>query len=88
MLVYDNTAREEGYWSYTHMILQLEDILNILCTVFGAKSDYLFPFDHSCGHDKMRLDALNISSMWVSYGGVAKSMHDSIIEEYDGLILF
>jgi hypothetical protein len=43
-------ANNEGYWSYEHMVLQLEDCVDCL-QVLAPQFDYLFLFDHSCGHD-------------------------------------
>ena len=40
--VYGNADGKEGYWSYDHMILQLEDVLDVLYAIFGVKYDYLF----------------------------------------------
>jgi hypothetical protein len=50
-------ANNEGYWSYEHMVLQLEDCVDCL-QVLAPQFDYLFLFDHSCGHDKQREDGL------------------------------
>eukprot|EP00957_Ditylum_brightwellii_P206956 15350784-Ditylum_brightwellii.AAC.1 len=66
---YSNAEGKEGYWSYDHMVLQLEDILDVLYVAYGDKFDYLFLFDHSCGHDHMRTDALNINATSVGFGG-------------------
>jgi len=45
----------DGYWTYQHMVLQLEECIDILKHLFVAYS-FLFIFDHSCGHDKQRED--------------------------------
>jgi len=39
------------------MVLQLEDCVDALKTMY-PKFDFLFLFDHSCGHDKQRPDGL------------------------------
>ena len=44
-------ANAEGYWSYEDMILQLEDCIDVLHALFGNEYNFLFPFDHSNGHD-------------------------------------
>jgi len=83
---YGSADKKQGYWSYDHMILQLEDVLDCLAAVFGSEYEFLFLFDHSCGHDQMRPDALNVASMNVGFGGVAKHMHDSTIKFEDGYL--
>jgi hypothetical protein len=84
---YGNAEGREGYWSYDHMILQLEDVLDVLYVAFGDKYDFVPLFDHSCGHDRMRPDALNVNCMNVGYGGKSASrMHSSLIREVDGYL--
>ena len=69
------------------MILQLEDVLDVLYVAFGDKYDFVPLFDHSCGHDRMRPDALNVNCMNVGYGGKSASrMHSSLIREVDGYL--
>jgi hypothetical protein len=86
---YGNAEGREGYWSYDHMILQLEDVLDVLYVAFGDKYDFVPLFDHSCGHDRMRPDALNVNCMNVGYGGKSASrMHSSQIREVDGYLGF
>jgi len=41
----------DGYWSYNHMVLQLEDCVDLLKHLY-PDYDYLFLFDHFSGHDK------------------------------------
>ena len=77
---YGNSDGKEGYWTYDHMICQVEDILDVLFVVYGIKYDILLLFDHSCGHDRMRSDALNVNCMNVHFGGKSASyMHSSVI---------
>jgi len=84
---YGNAEGREGYWSYDHMILQVEDVLDVLYVAFGDKYDFVPLFDHSCGHDRMRPDALNVNGMNVGYGGKSASrMHSSFIREVDGYL--
>ncbi len=61
-------ANNEGYWSYKHMVLQLKDCVDCL-QVLAPQFDYLFLFDHSCGHDKQREDGLNVENMKKSFRG-------------------
>jgi hypothetical protein len=43
------------YWCYEHMVLQLEDYIDILQALHGELYEYVFLFDHSCGHDRNEL---------------------------------
>ena len=52
---YGNAGRAFGYWDYNHMVLQLEDCVDCVKTLY-SQFDFLFLFDHSSGHDKQRLD--------------------------------
>ena len=62
-------ALNDCYWNYEHMVLQLKDLKYMY-----PKYDFLFLFDHSCGHNKQREDGLNIENMSKSYGGKQKSL--------------
>ena len=70
----------DGYWNSHHMKVQLEDCVDILAYLFPT-FDFVFLFDQSSGHTKLRSDGLNVGSMNVSYGGATTSMHDTIISE-------
>jgi transposase len=59
----------EGYWTYDYMVLQLEDCVDVLKVAFGDRYDFLFLFDHSCGHDRKRDDALCATDMSKEFGG-------------------
>jgi hypothetical protein len=48
-------SSNEGYWNYDHMVLQMEDCINLM-TILYPSYDYLFLFDHSCGYDMERED--------------------------------
>ena len=74
---YGNSESKQGYWSYEHMVVQLEDIIDMFHCAYGRKYDYLFMFDHSCGHDRMRENGLHVGNMNVSYGGGQKNLHNS-----------
>mmetsp|Transcript_9241 Transcript_9241/g.13411 ORF Transcript_9241/g.13411 Transcript_9241/m.13411 type:complete len:83 (-) Transcript_9241:600-848(-) len=37
--------RSDGYWNYNHMVLQLEDCVDVLNHLHGSDYDYLFLFD-------------------------------------------
>jgi hypothetical protein len=72
-------------WSYEHMVLHLEDCVDCV-KVLAPQFEYLFLFDHSCGHDKQREDGLNIKNMTKSFGGKHAYLHDSLIKEVDGYL--
>ena len=83
---YGNNGSKEGYWTYDHMVLQCEDIMDFLRFKFGSKYDYYFLFDHSCGHNKTQPDGLNANNINVKYEGKQTIMHPTIIDERDGYI--
>jgi hypothetical protein len=85
VLEFEYGTNYEGYWSYEHMVLQMEDCVDCL-KVIAPQYDYLFLFDHSCGHDKQKEDGLNVEKMSKSYGGRQPKMHDSIIKEVNGYL--
>jgi len=41
-----------GYWSGSHMITLVEDVMDCLTYLFKDQYDYCFLFDHSGGHAK------------------------------------
>jgi hypothetical protein len=57
----------DSYWTYQHMVLQLEDCVDIL-NVLYPQYDFLFLFDHCSGHDRQREDGLNEKKMSKSFG--------------------
>ena len=83
---YGNSINKSGYWTYEHMVCQLEDVLDVLHVLFNDDFDFLFLFDHSCGHDRSRPNGLNVTNMNISYGGKQNSLHDSEIKNHDGFL--
>jgi hypothetical protein len=77
-------ANAEGYWTYDHMVLQFEDCVDVV-TVLYPEYDYMFLFDHSCGHDRKRPDGLCANSMRKGFGGKQTIMRDSKIESEEYL---
>jgi hypothetical protein len=67
------------------MVLQLEDCADVVKTLY-PQYDFLFLFDHSCGHDRMPDDALRIEGMNKGYGGEQNIMRESIIKGEDGYL--
>ena len=85
-------ASKEGYWNYELMVLQLEDCVDVVKVLY-PQIEFLFLFDHSCGHDKQREDGLNVNSMSESYGGKQRKMrntkiltHEGYLGEYDRIL--
>jgi hypothetical protein len=52
---------------HASMVLQLEDCIDILTVAFANTYDYVFLFNHSCGHDKMQKDVINMHGMNVNF---------------------
>ena len=55
------------------MVLQLKDCVDVLKVLY-PQFDFLFLFDHSCGHDRQKEDGLNVERMTKSYGGAQKRL--------------
>ena len=66
----------ESYWSYKHMVLQIEDCVDILHQSH-PQFDIIFLLDHSSGYDCTRPDGLNINKLNIRYGGRQPSMRSS-----------
>ena len=75
----------EGYWTYQHMVLQLEDCVDVLKAIFPMYA-FLFLFNHLCGHDKQREDGLNVEKMTRSYGGAQPHLRDTTIKQQQGYL--
>ena len=73
-------ANCEGYWSYDNMIIQAEDCIDCLKSMFEDRYEYTFLFDHSNGHDRMRPDGLNARRVSKQFGGKQPKMRNSKIE--------
>jgi hypothetical protein len=69
----------EGYWTYDHMVLQFEDCVDVVNVLYPGY-DYIFLFDHSCGHDRKRPDGLCANSIQKGFGGKQPMMRDTKIE--------
>ena len=72
----DYGANTDGYWSYDHMIIQLEDCIDVL-QYLHPEFDFMFIFDHSNGHDRLQSDGLSTSKINVKYGGKQPHMRCS-----------
>ena len=72
--------QNEGYWTYECMVLQLEDIIDLLSFEFPS-FDFVFLFDHSNGHDRLRPNGLNLNKIGIRYGGKQPIMRNSLLNE-------
>ena len=48
---FEYVAKKYVYWSYEHLIIQLEDCINVMKGIYGNDFILKFMVDHSCGHD-------------------------------------
>jgi hypothetical protein len=71
-------ADKEGYWNYSHMALQVEDLVDCLVVLY-PDFDFALLFDHSSGHGKSQKDGLNVNLMSKAWGGKQPNMHQSKI---------
>jgi hypothetical protein len=69
---------KDGYWSYNHMVLQLEDCTDTF-KVLHPSFDIVYELDHSSGHDKEKADGLTTtpSMLGWEHGGKQRSMRSS-----------
>ena len=67
------------------MVLKLEDCFNILKALHPG-IDFIFLFDHSCGHDRGRKYGLNIKNMNSGYGRVQQKMQTANINQKFGYL--
>jgi hypothetical protein len=71
----------QGYWDYNHMVLQMEDCIDVLHMLHGLdRYDYMFLYDHSSGHDKQQPDGLSVTRMTKYFGGVQAKMRDTTLD--------
>jgi hypothetical protein len=74
----------EGYWTYNHMVMQFEDCVDML-TVLYPENEYMFLFNHNCGHDRKRPGGLCVNSMRKEFGGKQLVIRESKIESAEYL---
>ncbi len=67
VLEFEYRINAQGYRSYEHMVMQLEDCIDCL-TVLYPHIDFVFLLDHSCGHDRQRDDGLNVAKVREFWG--------------------
>ena len=79
---FDYGENLDGYWCYGHIILQLEDVVDVLNVKYGDRYEFVFYFDHSSGHDRLRPDGLNVNEMNKGFGGMQNNnMRNTKIED-------
>jgi hypothetical protein len=69
---------KDGYWSYNHMVLQLEDCTDVFKVLY-PRFDIVYELDHSSGHDKEKADGLTTTPSMLNWehGGKQRRMRDS-----------
>ncbi len=67
-----------GWWTGNHVIVQIEDFLDIFFEVFENERPLLL-FDNSTGHSKGRVNGLNVNNMNKNYGGKQHKLHPNVI---------
>ena len=77
---FDAGVNKDGYWTNSHLKIQLEDLYDCLSVIF-PNFDFLIMLDQSSGHCKVREDGLVVSKLNVNYGGKASNMRDTTIHE-------
>jgi hypothetical protein len=77
---YGASDAAKGYWCYEWMVLQLEDCIDVVQALYPMY-DFVFMFDHSCGHDRKRPDGLGANDLNKGFGGAKPKMRDTKIVE-------
>ncbi len=72
-------ANNQGYWDYDHMIIQFEDCIDVVKTLY-PELDFMFLFDHSCRQDRQRPDGLSVPKSNKTHGGAQPKMRKSKME--------
>jgi hypothetical protein len=79
---FEHGANNQGCWRCDHMVLQFEDCIDIVNTLW-PEFDCVCLFDHSCGHDCQRPDGLTVTGLNKGLGGAQPRMRDARIGEDD-----
>lgn len=82
--LFDYGKNLQGYWTYKWMVIQLEDCIDVLQSLH-PQYNYVFMFDHSCGHDRKHPDGLNAAVMNKGFGRNQPIMHSVKMELNDQL---
>jgi hypothetical protein len=72
-------GKKDGYWTYKHMVLQIEDCIDCLQFLHPDK-DYVFELDHLSGHACRRPNGLTTSTQQLNWnwGGKQRLMRESM----------
>lgn len=75
---------KDGYWTYRHMVLQIEDCVDCLNILLPDQS-YGFKLDHSSGHNMERPDGLSTTSSIINmgWGGKQRRMSSTVLSKDD-----
>ena len=68
----------EGYWTYEHMCLQIEDCIDVL-KVTHLHFVIIFLLDHSNGHDGLQPNGLSLSKINIKHAGCQPRMRDTTL---------
>jgi hypothetical protein len=71
---------KEGYWTFNHMSLQHDDVVDCLQVLF-PNHDFVFYYDQSSGHCKKKSDGLNVHEMNKKWGGLQRHMRSTCITD-------
>ena len=62
------------------MVLQMDDCIQVLNHLY-PQFEYVFLFDHSNGHDRMKPNGLNINKIRICHGGKQPCMRNSTLSQ-------
>ena len=84
----DYGSGKDRYWTYRHMVVQIEDCSDCLRHLF-PQFDYGFELDHSSGHNAERPDGLSTTTSVINlgWGGNQRKMRSSVLSKEDVGIL-
>ena len=63
----EHGSGKEGYWTYRHMVIQIEDCIDCLQCIH-PELEYEFELDHSSGHNAERPDGLSTTTSVINLG--------------------
>ena len=75
---YGDSENKQGYWSYEHLVLKMEDYLDYLKFLYPY-FDFVFLFDHFFGHYRERKVRLKASITRKYFSGKQPNMIDTVI---------
>ena len=78
LVQYAKFYNKQGYWSYDHLVIQMEECLDRLKVLY-LSFDLVFVFDHFCGHNQAREGRPKISITRKYFGGKQQNMRDTVI---------